>query len=96
MLVMTPILGRARATRRAMSPVRCKPISTTSAVWSRSRLKIVIGTPVSVLRFPMVRRTLNRCDRTAAAISLVDVLPLLPVMATTRGLTLASTEAARS
>jgi len=46
---------------------------------------MVSGTPVSVFRLPSVLRTLKRVARIAASISLVEVLPLEPVMPTTIG-----------
>src|SRR5438128_784584 len=62
-LVTIPITGFARAARRAMSPARCIPISSTRAEWCGSRLRMVRGTPVSVLRLPCVRSTLKRRER---------------------------------
>src|SRR5438445_3150115 len=87
MLVMMPTAGRASSARRPMSPACCIPISTTSALCSGWSWSMVRGTPVSVFRLPDVLSTMYWRSRIAATISLVDVLPLLPVTPTTSGFT---------
>jgi len=47
-----------------------------------SRLKIVRGTPISLLKLPWFFSTLKPFDSTAATISLVLVFPTLPVIPT--------------
>lgn len=48
-----------------------------------ANLKIVSGSPISLLKFPSVLSTLYRCSKTEAIISLVLVFPTLPVIPTT-------------
>ena len=95
-IVTTPTRGRASAASRAISPGPCMPISSTAAVWAGSRRSSVSGRPVSLFRLPSVRSTRWRTPSTAAVSSLVDVLPLLPVMPTTSGATRPRTCSARS
>src|SRR5207249_4803090 len=71
-------------------------ISSTSALWFGSSRRVDSGTPVSVFRLPVLCSVSNFVESTAAVISLVDVLPLLPVTPTTSGLTRESTSAATS
>ena len=82
-LVMTPIVGSAISHRYFNPPCSLMPISITAASQvfeSRSR---VSGTPSQLFRLPSVASTRYRVLSTAAAISLVVVFPLLPVMPTT-------------
>ena len=84
MLVTTPIVGRAIAHNAAMSPGSRAPISSTSASVSRGAPRSVIGTPISALKFPGVAWTRNVVRSAAAVRSFVLVLPVEPVMPTTR------------
>ena len=71
------------APRRCISPKWLMPSSMTAASVSGPMRKMVSGTPSSLLKFFSVRRVLNLRARTQATISLVVVLPELPVMPTT-------------
>src|SRR5438132_11196698 len=68
---------------RAISPGTLAPASTTSASVSSGAPRIVSGTPTRLLRLPLVACTRYRTASTARIISLVPVLPLEPVIATT-------------
>ena len=67
--VMTAISGAAISERRLISPGWFIPISRTMISSSPDRSKIVMGRPMSLLKFPLVEWILNRRDRTAAIIS---------------------------
>ena len=56
------------------------PISSTQISCSRVRRKRVRGRPSSLLKFPSVFSTRYFCPSTEATMSLVVVLPTLPVM----------------
>ena len=84
MFVMMATSGFAIAARGWISPGWFMPISSTaisSAALARSSMR---GTPMWLLKLPSVFSTRNRRLKTAAVKSFVLVLPLLPVIATTR------------
>ena len=83
MFVSTPWVGSAISHRRAISPSPLMPISMTAASWREARRSSVCGTPMWLLRLPSVFNVINRSARMAAIMSLVVVLPLLPLTATT-------------
>ena len=56
------------------------PVSITAASCSGARPSSVSGVPISLLKFPGVFRTQYFASSTAAIISLVVVLPTLPVI----------------
>ena len=72
----------AIAASRAISPRWFMPSSTTTHACCGLRRSRVSGSPYSLFRLPAVLRHGARTERMAAHISLVLVLPLLPVMAT--------------
>ena len=78
MFVMTPWVGASVRQSSAISPGWFVPISITATSCVRLSRKSVIGTPMWLLRFPSVERTLYFSPRTFAIISFVVVLPLLP------------------
>ena len=82
--VTTPTCGAAMAASRRISPARLIPISTTATSCPASSPSSVSGRPTRLFRFPSLRSTRQRAAAIANAISLVVVLPLLPVMPTTR------------
>ncbi len=59
-------------------------ISSTATSCAGSRRSSVMGRPVSEFRLPSLRRTLRVRARTSATISLAIVLPVEPVIPTTR------------
>ena len=83
MTLNTATVGRTIFVRRRISPKSEMPISTTATSCSSSRPNSVRGTPSSLLKFFRVLWVLNFSDSTAATISLVVVLPTLPVLAIT-------------
>ena len=80
----TPTSGRAISASRAISPTVYMLISRTAASCVASSRSRVIGSPVSELRFPSFRSVASSRERTSAVISLAIVLPVEPVMPTTR------------
>src|SRR5215208_1789615 len=82
-LTTTPTDGRARRARAAMWPGPRAPISTTTASVSGSIRVRVRGRPTSLLNDAWLATTRRVVPRTAASRSLVVVLPLEPVTATT-------------
>ncbi len=92
----TPTSGSAISARRAISPVVYIPISSTAASCVASSLSRVIGSPLSELRLPSLRSVRSPPERTSATISLASVLPVEPVMPTTRTAWRARHQAARS
>ena len=68
---------------RAISPGTLAPASMTSASASSGAASSVSGTPTRLFRFPVVACTRYCAARAARIISLVLVLPLDPVTATT-------------
>ena len=80
----TPTSGRAISASRAISPTVYMLISRTAASCVGSSRSRVIGSPVSELRFPSFRSVVSSRERTSAVISLAIVLPVEPVMPTTR------------
>ena len=82
-VVTTPIVGRASSARYAISPGRLVPSSSTSAWCSGASRRSVSGRPHWLLKLPAGLSTLKRVASTAATSSLVVVLPLDPVTATT-------------
>ena len=83
MLVITQISGWLMDASSCISPKWSIPISRTATSCSSVRLKMVSGSPIPLLKFPSVLRTLYFRERTEAIVSLVLVLPTLPVMPTT-------------
>ncbi len=83
-LSTTPTSGRAISTSRAISPSAYMLISSTATWWVGSRRSRVIGRPVSLFRLPSFRRVRSERLRTSATISFAIVLPVEPVMPTTR------------
>src|SRR5205823_4157323 len=81
--VTAPIVGRASSARYAISPGRLVPSSSTSAWCSGASRRSVSGRPHWLLKLPAGLSTLKRVASTAATSSLVVVLPLDPVTATT-------------
>ena len=82
--VITPTVGCAIAASGAISPRWFMPISTTSVRCAASRSSSVSGRPIVVVQVAAVLEAGRRAPpRIAAHISLVVVLPLLPVIATT-------------
>ena len=79
----TPTAGRARRARAAMWPGPRAPISTTTAWVPGSIRARVRGRPTSLLNDAWLATVSRRVARTAASRSLVVVLPLDPVTATT-------------
>src|SRR2546430_3296074 len=80
---MTAIVGSITVRSRAISPGTLAPASTTSDSASSGAARIVSGTPTRLLRLPTVACTRNVVPSTARISSLVLVLPLDPVTATT-------------
>ena len=80
----TPTSGRAISASRATSPIVYMLISSTATSCSGPRRSRVIGRPVSELRLPSLRSVVSCRDSTSAVISLAIVLPVEPVMPTTR------------
>ena len=75
-------MGRAISVSRRISPGAFIPISRIATRCASFQRKIVSGSPIRLLKFPSVLRTLPRLPATAAVISFVVDLPLLPVIAT--------------
>ena len=74
--------GRTMAPRYSISPKWFMPVSITAASCSGARPSSVRGVPMSLLKFSGVLRTFSLAPSTAAIISLVVVLPTLPVICT--------------
>ncbi|GFI59737.1 hypothetical protein IMSAG044_00627 [Lactobacillaceae bacterium] len=87
-IVITAMSGFTSLLKKSSWPKRSMPISTTTASVLDSMLRSVTGTPISLLKLAYVFVTLNCVLKIDAIISLVVVLPLLPVTATTIGLIL--------
>ena len=84
MLVITPTSGRAIAHSSAIWPSPRMPISQTTTSVSGSIRVSVSGRPISLL-CPSSAATVRACGRQSAArMSFVEVLPVEPVMPTTR------------
>ena len=83
--VTIPIDGCPIAASSRISPPVYMPISSTAASWAGPRSSTVSGMPTSLLRLPSVRKVANRCSRTPATASFVDVLAMLPVTPMTSG-----------
>ena len=84
MLVITPMSGLAIAHSSAIWPIPRMPISQTTTSVSGSIRVSVSGRPISLL-CPPSAATVFACGRhIAARMSFVDVLPVEPVMPTTR------------
>jgi hypothetical protein len=81
--VRTPTVGRAERHSISMWPSPRLPISSTSASVPSGALRIVSGTPTSVLNERGLACTRNREASTARDRSLVVVLPVEPVIPTT-------------
>src|SRR5439155_1715098 len=85
---MTPTSGSAICARRQISPGPFMPSSRIAASSVPARRSSVSGRPTRLFCVPVVRSTRpgpRARARIAASISLVVVLPLLPVTATMRG-----------
>ena len=95
MLVMIAQSGLANAASGAISPGWFMPISQTAALSFELAARMERGTPIWLFRLPWVLTTLNLLLSTAAANSLVLVLPLLPVMPRTLRSSFARHAAAR-
>ena len=96
MTLNTAILGFTIWVSLRISPKPLMPISTTDTWCPSSRRSSVHGTPSSLLKFFSVRWVLNRWLSTAEIISLVVVLPTLPVMPITGMLKRLRCQAARA
>ena len=83
MLVITPTSGRAMRASSRICPWPRIAISTTTTSVSCSMSRSVSGTPISLLRLALVATVRATGRSSAARMSLVEVLPALPVMATT-------------
>ena len=83
MLVMTPTSGSATRASSRIWPAPRIAISTTATSVPGSISSRVSGTPISLLRFAAVATVRATGRSSAARMSLVDVLPALPVIATT-------------
>ncbi len=83
-LVITPTWGRANSHSRVISPIAYMPISSTARSCSVPSPSRVRGRPCSLFKLPVEARVVKRLASTLAAISLVLVLPTLPVMPITR------------
>ena len=69
----------------SISP-KCPVAISTTATWCSGRSPpSATARPNRPLKFPGVRKTVNRVASTSAMSSLVPVLPTVPVTATTRG-----------
>ncbi|OPZ61646.1 MAG: hypothetical protein BWY85_02343 [Firmicutes bacterium ADurb.Bin506] len=79
----TPTSGRATAARADISPIARMAISATATSCPISSLSRVKGRPISLFMLPSVASTDLPAPSTAAIISLVVVLPALPVTPTT-------------
>ena len=82
--VTTTMSGRAISHSNVTSPLRRAPISATTTSASAAAPSSVTGRPTSLLNDSGLAWVRNRVAHTAAAMSLVEVLPLAPVMPTTR------------
>ena len=82
--VTTTMSGRAISHSNVTSPLRRAPISATTTSASAAAPSSVTGRPTSLLNDSGLAWVRNRLAHTAAAMSLVEVLPLAPVMPTTR------------
>ncbi|MCY1365729.1 hypothetical protein D9M68_623170 [compost metagenome] len=85
-MVTSVTVGAAMAASCAISPGWFMPSSNTAARCSGRKRSNVSGTPISLLRLPAVARrraSPRQSASMAEIISLVVVLPLLPVTATT-------------
>ena len=80
--VITATRGCAIAASRAISPRWFMPSSTTTLRCSAPRRRSVSGSPNSLFKLPSFLRQGPETAKIAAHISLVVVLPLLPVIAT--------------
>ena len=83
MLVMTPTSGSATLASSRICPAPRMAISTTATSVSGSISSSVSGTPISLLRLALVATVRATGRSSAARMSLVEVLPALPVMPTT-------------
>ena len=83
MLVITPTSGSATRASSRICPAPRMAISTTATSVSGSISSSVSGTPISLLRLALVATVRATGRSSAARMSLVEVLPALPVMPTT-------------
>ena len=81
--VTTPTSGSAMSQRAAISPGWFDPISTTRKSASSGQLRIVIGRPRWLLKFPSVACVFPAHERNVRSSSFVVVLPAEPVTPTT-------------
>ena len=82
-LVQTRTSGSATRTSVLISPAWFMPSSTTAISGRRLSSMSESGSPMWLLKFPLLRTTRYRAARNSAVISFVVVFPALPVMATT-------------
>ena len=87
--VMTAMSGCTMSHISGISPGWPVPISNTAAWKLLSSRHTVRGSPIVLLKFPMVFRVWYLREKTSNNISLVVVFPLLPVTATVYGAILA-------
>ncbi len=93
-LVMTATSGAAIRQSSLMSPADCMPISTTMTSVPSAADSSVSGTPTSLLKLARLATKSSFGESRPESMSLVEVLPVLPVMATTVApLRLATSEA---
>ncbi len=83
MVVITPTSGMAICASSRICPAPRIAISTTATSVRSSISRSVSGTPISLLRLALVATVRATGRSSAARMSLVEVLPALPVMATT-------------
>ena len=83
MLVTTPMSGSATRASSRICPAPRMAISTTATSVERSISSRVSGTPISLFRFAAVATVRDTGRSSALRMSLVEVLPALPVMPTT-------------
>ena len=82
--VTTPMSGRATSHNLLISPNPRIPISTTKTSVSSGASRMVTGSPCSLLKLRSLARVRRWVPHAAATMSLVVVLPTLPVTPTTR------------
>ncbi len=83
-LTITPTSGSAIRASSAICPAPLIAISSTSASVPLPASRIVSGTPISVLKFSRLAWVTAYGASSAAKMSLVDVLPVEPVIPATR------------
>lgn len=81
--VQTRTWGSAIETSLLISPAPLMPSSTTAQAGAVCSSNNESGSPMWLFRLPRLRNVVKRCASSVAVISLVVVLPALPVIATT-------------